>query len=75
MLDIWACNDGDLLERLPDGRRCRFVSAEQRLVRLSCGCCAEFEGWEAEVMWEDNGETDWLDAEELRLVGESNEAS
>lgn len=68
MLDAWDCEEGQLLERLPDGRKCRFVVEEQKLVNLPCGCCFDFDGWMVEVVWEDTGEDEWLDAEELREI-------
>jgi len=68
MLDVWTVEEGDVLERMPDGRQAKFVDFEEHYYKLPCGCCFEFGGYEVEVEWLDTGETEWGDAEDFRLL-------
>ena len=67
MFDVYSADAGDRVESLPDGRKGTFVDENYFTYRLSCGCCW---GWgiRAEVLWDGETETDFVDVEDLRSI-------
>lgn len=67
MLDIWILDKGMKVERMPDGRVGTVIDWESTSTLLSCGCCSDIGPDMVELTWDDDGEWDQLEADELRL--------
>lgn len=67
MLDIWALEEGDKVEQLPLGRVGTVIAWEPTSIRLTCGCCSDVGPNMVELTWDDTGEWDVIDSEELRF--------
>ena len=67
MLDVWNLEVGDKLEQMPNGRVGTFVDFESTFHRLPCGCCDESGTTWVTLTWDDTGEEDDVDSEDLRL--------
>lgn len=68
MLDVWMLDTGQQVQRVPDGRMGTVVDWESTWIRLTCECCVDKGPDIVELTWNDNGEREHVEAEDLRTI-------
>ena len=65
---VWNLEEGVKVEQMPAGRKGTVVDWEGTTLSLSCGCCSMPGPDVVELTWDDTGERDFVDSDELRKV-------